>query len=118
METNNLEFNIKCCKMKSVGGYCPRPLEVVSDFLSKKWAISIIVTIGNFSKLRFNKLLDILEGITAKTLSERLKELEKEKIVKRKSYNEMPPRVEYSLTCKGKKLREVIYPLIVWAESR
>lgn len=117
METNKA-IQIDTCKMKSVKGYCPRPLEFASEFLSKKWTISIIITIGNFNKLRFNDLLKRLEGATAKTLSDRLKELEKEKIVKRKFYNEIPPRVEYSLTFKGKKLRQALYPLIIWADEQ
>lgn len=46
-----------CCGMKSLGGYCPKPLEQRAGYLNKKWTISIVVTIGNFSVLRFNDLL-------------------------------------------------------------
>lgn len=117
METNNtIQIDTKC-SMKSKNGFCPRPLEVASDFLSKKWTISIIITIGNFKKLRFNNLLERLERATAKILSDRLKELERKKIIKRKSYKEIPPRVEYSLTKKGIKLRDSLIPLIFWAEK-
>ena len=108
----------KCCKMKSINGYCPKPLESVSDYLSKKWTMSIIITIGNFGRLRFNDLLKRIEGATAKILSSRLRELEKEGVIKRESFNETPPRVEYLLTQKGKKLMEALYPLIHWAESK
>jgi DNA-binding HxlR family transcriptional regulator len=119
MVTNKtIQLDTDCCKMKSDDGYCPRPLETASEFLSKKWAISIIITIGNFGKLRFNELLTRLEGATAKTLTDRLKELEKEGIIKRKQYSEIPPRVDYSLTPKGKKLRESLLPLIKWADNR
>jgi len=118
METNNaIQINTSC-KMKSENGYCPRPLETASDFLSKKWTISIIITIGNFRKLRFNNLLERLGGATSKILSERLKELERERIIERKYYNEIPPRVEYSLTKKGIKLKNSLIPLISWAEKR
>lgn len=117
METNNT-IQTASCKMKSIKGYCPRPLETASNFLSKKWTISIIITIGNFGKLRFNNLLDRLKNATAKILSERLKELEKEGIVKRKFYNEIPPKVEYSLTKNGKKLMKSLHQLINWAEKR
>lgn len=113
----SVEFDANCCKMKSIKGYCPRPLESVSNFLSKKWTMSIIITIGNFRKLRFNDLLKRLEKVTAKTLSKRLKELEKEKIIKRKSFNVIPPKVEYSLTKKGKRLLKVLYPILHWAEK-
>jgi len=103
--------------MKSEEGYCPKPLESASSFLSKKWTISIIITIGNFDRLRFNDLLQRLGGATPKTLSERLKELEKEDVVKREAFAEIPPRVEYSLTDKGSELLEALHPLIHWAES-
>lgn len=96
-------------------GYCPQPLEVANSFLSKKWTISIITTIGNFKKLRFNDILNRVEGITGKTLAERLKELERLKLVKRIVYKEIPPRVEYELTSKGEKLMKVIVPLVKWA---
>lgn len=106
-----------CCKMKSINGYCPKPLESVSDYLSKKWTMSILITIGNFGRLRFNDLLKRIEGATAKIVSHRLKELEEESIITRTSFNEMPPKVEYSLTKKGQKLTKALLPLITWAES-
>lgn len=119
MESNNsYQKESKECKMRSATGYCPRPLETASAFLSKKWTISIIITIGNFKKLRFNDIERRLENITAKTLTERLKELELETIILRKVYSEIPPRVEYSLTKKGIRLMEAIIPLIKWAEKQ
>ena len=118
MESNNTyKTESKECKMRSATGYCPRPLETASAFLSKKWSISLVITIGNFGKLRFNDIERRLEGITAKTLTDRLKELVKEKIVKRKVYSEIPPRVEYSLTKRGLKLMKALIPLIRWAEK-
>lgn len=119
METDNaIKIDTNCCKMKSAKGYCPKPLESASSFLSKKWTISAIITIGNFKNLRFNDLRGRLGKITAKTLAERLKELEKEKIISRQSYHEIPPRVEYSLTKKGQALMKSLHPLIHWAEQR
>lgn len=119
METKStIKIDITYCKMKSARGYCPKPLESASGFLSKKWTISVIITIGNFGNLRFNDLRGRLENITAKTLTDRLKELEKEKIVSRQSYQEIPPRVEYSLTKKGHELMNSLLPLIHWAEHR
>ena len=75
MERNET-YQIKSngCAMVSGAGYCPKPLETVSGFLSKKWTISIIITIGNFDKLRFNDIEQRIAGITPKTLSDRLKE--------------------------------------------
>lgn len=99
-------------------GYCPQPLEVANSFLSKKWTISIIITIGNFNILRFNDILNRVQGITAKTLAERLNELKNLGLIKRIIYKEIPPRVEYELTHEGKKLMKAITPLIEWSLNK
>lgn len=118
-ETNmSTQTDTDCCRMKSLNGYCPKPLETASAFLSKKWTISLIVTLGNFKQLRFNNLKERLQYATAKTLSDRLKELEKEGIIQRRSYAEIPPRVEYSLTKKGRFLMQALHPLMHWAEQK
>lgn len=106
----------KGCRMKGQG-YCPRPLECAAAFLSKKWTLSILVTIGNFGKLRFNHVLGRIEGISQKILSERLSELEKQKLIRRTVFLEKPPRVEYDLTNKGKTLYKAVIPLMRWAEN-
>lgn len=118
MVTKQIQVDDKCCRMKSVKGYCPKPLESISGYLSKKWTMSIIITIGNFKILRFNDLLGRMEGATAKILSSRLRELEKEGVITRRAFNEIPPRVEYELTKSGEKLVNVLNPLIKWAERR
>ncbi|MBI4095976.1 MAG: helix-turn-helix transcriptional regulator [DPANN group archaeon] len=99
-------------------GYCPRPLEQAAVFLSKKWTLSIIVTIGNFGNLRFNDLLRRVDGITQKTLSERLKELEQYNLLTRQAFPEKPPRVEYSLTKNGYKVRRAVLPLLKLAGEK
>lgn len=118
METKQIQVDEKCCRMKSIGGHCPKQIESFSSYLSKKWSISIIMTIGNFERLRFNDLLDRLEKAKPKILSMRLKELEKARIIERFSYNETPPRVEYALTKKGKSLLKSLMPLIKWVENQ
>ena len=55
-----------------------------------------------------------MKGISSKTLAHRLKELEKDEILDRKAYNEIPPRVEYKLTKKGQELVESILNLLQW----
>jgi len=106
----------KGCKMKGKG-YCPRPLECAADFLSKKWTLSILITVGNFGSLRFNHIQGRVEGISAKILSERLSELEKKKLLTRTVFLEKPPRVEYGLTKEGTGLYNAIIPLMSWAEK-
>lgn len=97
---------------------CLCPLEGIIDVISKKWALLIINAIGNYGSLRFNKLMEELQGISPKTLADALKQLQKEGLIKRESFSEIPPRVEYSLTKDGEGLREAIIPILQWAASR
>lgn len=96
--------------------YCP--LEGVIDVISKKWALLIINAIGNYGSLRFNKLMEELHGISPKTLADTLKQLQNEQLLKRESFAEIPPRVEYSLTEDGRGLREAVVPILKWAATR
>ena len=96
--------------------YCP--LEGVIDVISKKWALLIINAIGNYGSLRFNRLIEELHGISPKTLADTLKQLQNEQLLKRESFAEIPPRVEYSLTKDGQGLREAVVPILKWAATR
>ena len=96
--------------------YCP--LEGVIDVIGKKWALLIINAIGNYGSLRFNKLMEELQGISPKTLADTLKQLQNEKLLKREAFAEIPPRVEYTLTQDGQGLREAVVPILKWAATR
>jgi len=105
--------------MYGEGGHlCFCPLKGVIDVISKKWALLIINALGNRGRLRFNGLMKELEGISPKTLSDTLKELQAEGLIRRESFAEIPPRVEYSLTNDGAELRRAIIPLLKWAATR
>ena len=97
---------------------CFCPLEGIIDVISKKWALLIINAIGNYGSLRFNKLMKELQGISPKTLADTLKQLQVENLLKRESFAEIPPRVEYSLTKDGEGLREAVIPILKWAANR
>ena len=97
---------------------CFCPLEGVIDVISKKWALLVINAIGNYGSLRFNKLTEELQGISPKTLADTLKQLQGEGLLNRKSFAEIPPRVEYSLTKDGEGLREAVIPILKWAATR
>ena len=86
--------------------------------ISKKWALLIINKLGVSGRLRFNDLMTELEGISPRTLSETLKELQGERLIDRESFSEIPPRVEYYLTDDGVTLRKAIVPLLRWASDR
>ncbi len=68
--------------------------------------------------MRYNELEKKLDKISPKTLADRLKELENANIIKRESFAEIPPRVEYSLTKEGGELRDAVMPLIKWISHR
>ncbi|MGI0042704.1 MAG: winged helix-turn-helix transcriptional regulator, partial [Nitrososphaeraceae archaeon] len=87
---------------------CLCPLEGVIDIISKKWALLIVNEIGNHVRIRYNDLMKEIEGISPKTLADTLKDLRKHNLVKRESFNEIPPRVDYTLTKDGEELRRAI----------
>jgi DNA-binding HxlR family transcriptional regulator len=97
---------------------CFCPIEGVIDVISKKWALLIVNTLGNFQVLRFNELEERLKGISPKGLSDTLSRLQGIGLVERRAYNEVPPRVEYRLTRDGVEFREAVVPLIRWAANR
>ena len=97
---------------------CFCPIEGVIDIISKKWALLIMNTLGNFQVLRFNELETKLKGISPKTLSDTLSKLQSIGLVERFAYNEVPPRVEYQLSDDGHEFRKAIVPLIEWAAKR
>ena len=94
------------------------PIQGVIDVVSKKWSLLIVGVLGNTSKMRYNEIMNELKGISPKTLADTLKQLHHAGIVNRQSFNEIPPRVEYSLTEDGEKLRDAIIPVINWAVDR
>ena len=109
---------------KETDNVCLCPLTSLRDVNSKKWPLLIINALGNCGTLRFNKrarvrkLMEALNGISPKTLSDTLKELQAEELIRRDSFAEIPPRVEYSLTKDGVELRKSIIPLLEWTANR
>ena len=97
---------------------CICPLEGVIDTIGKKWGLLIINELGNHGHLRFGELMQELKGISPSTLTSMLKDIEKEKLIHKEIFREIPPRVEYTLSIKGKELRECIIPLLKWATKK
>lgn len=83
------------------------PVARTAEIISGKWTLLIIRDLTTGTK-RFSELERSLVGISPKTLSERLVALEREGVLSRRTYAEVPPRVEYSLTEKGQALAGVI----------
>ncbi|WP_379136313.1 winged helix-turn-helix transcriptional regulator [Paenibacillus sp. sgz500958] len=89
----------------------PCPIAKTLDVIGTKWTFLIIRDLLIEGTLRFSELLKSMEGISPKTLSLRLKELEENGLLERKVYPEVPPRVEYTLTDKGKRLEGIFVEL-------
>src|SRR5579872_3031736 len=83
------------------------PVARTARIISGKWTLLIIRDLASGVK-RFNQLERSLQGISPKTLSERLRSLEEEGVIQRETFAEVPPRVEYTLTPKGRDLVNVI----------
>lgn len=81
--------------------------------IGSKWTILILFELCGGTK-RFGELQKNLSGISTKTLSERLKQLEKGGILSKKIYPVIPPKVEYSLTKKGESLKDIIDKMQEW----
>jgi DNA-binding HxlR family transcriptional regulator len=94
---------------------CPMTLGI--NILSGKWKLQIVWRIYKKEIVRFNELQKSLGNITTKTLTQQLRELEDERIVKRTVYAEVPPKVEYSLTDIGKTISPVLKSLCDWGEA-
>jgi DNA-binding HxlR family transcriptional regulator len=97
---------------------CLCPLEGVIDIISKKWALLIVNEIGNHGRIRYNDLMKEIQAISPKTLADTLKELARYGLINREAFNEIPPRVDYTLTKDGDELRQAIIPVLKWALSK
>ncbi len=97
---------------------CPCPCEGVIDIIGKKWVLCVLALLGNNGTMRFNQLAGGLQGISAKTLTDVLKDLQRTGLVKREAFPEIPPRVEYHLTREGRELTMLVAPLMAWADER
>ncbi len=84
--------------------------------LAGKWKLYIIWVLIQEETTRFNELQRKVKDISAVMLSKNLQELEHDKIVIRKQYNEVPPKVEYSLTDLGKKILPALEALDAWGQ--
>ncbi|KKN41777.1 hypothetical protein LCGC14_0719850 [marine sediment metagenome] len=93
------------------------PITTIIEVLSKKWTLLILRQLNGSSKKRFNELLKEVVNITPRTLSKRLKELIKIKVIKKRQFNEIPPRVEYKLTESGRELIKCFRYLDDWAKN-
>lgn len=91
------------------------PVRNVVARFSGKWAILILCVLSENETTRFNAIAKAIPDISPKVLTATLKNLEKDKLIRREVFAEIPPRVEYSLTDLGKSLMPHIENLLRWA---
>ena len=82
-----------------------------------KYKMVILYCLMEFQVVRYNELKRYIRTISHKTLSAALKELERDGLIRRKEYPQIPPKVEYSLSEKGGSLMEILDQLCVWGEQ-
>ena len=87
------------------------------SLISGKHKMFILYCLMEYEVVRFNELKRYLKNISDKTLSTNLKELESDRLIIRTEYPQIPPKVEYSLSDRGKSLMDVLDQLCVWGEK-
>ena len=92
------------------------PVEFTLKAIGGRWKVLILRELF-VDTCRFNQLHRALAGITQKMLTQQLRELESDGIIHREVYKQVPPKVEYSLTSKGRSLRSVLDAMHEWGEQ-
>ena len=93
------------------------PIRYILTIIGGKWKLPIICLLSSGMPTRYSIIKKKLGNITNVMLSQSLKELETEKMLHREQYNEVPPRVEYTLTEKGKSILPALEQLGTWARE-
>ena len=87
------------------------------SLISGKYKMTILYTLMEFGVVRYNELQRYIKGISYKTLSSSLKELETDRLIIRKEYPQIPPKVEYSLSERGKSLMPILDGMCEWGDK-
>ncbi|MDX2127934.1 MAG: helix-turn-helix domain-containing protein [Chloroherpetonaceae bacterium] len=104
--------DVKKC---SFDGLCP--VDVTMEVIGGKWKLKILYHLKSGVK-RFGELKRQISGITQKMLTQQLRELESDKVIERKVYAEVPPKVEYTLTKLGQSLSPVVHEMAKWGKEK
>lgn len=103
------EYKAEHCPCREI---CP--LQTALKRIGGKWKIPILCALSGEQGIRYNELMKKVQGITNTMLAASLKELERDGLITRVQYNEMPVRVEYLITEKSKELIPTLQMLAVW----
>lgn len=102
---------IASCRLEDTG------FNYTLSLINGKYKMVILYTLMEFGVVRFNEMKKYISSISYKTLSMTLKELEADGLVHREEYPQIPPKVEYSLTERGKTLIPILDALCAWGEK-
>lgn len=94
-----------------------KPFEYTLSLIGGKWKLHILFWLSKQEIMRYGEIKKALEKITHKMLSSQLKELEKDDLISRKEYPQVPPKVEYRLTDKGRSLMSVLEGMCQWGKQ-
>ena len=97
---------------------CSTGFSYTLSLISGKYKMTILYTLMEFGSVRFNEMKRYISGVSDKTLSIALKELEKDGLVHREMYPQVPPKVEYSLTETGRSLIPILDGMCEWVQGR
>ena len=104
----------RCISSESLGA---TGFSYTLSLISGKYKMTILYTLMEFGVVRFNEMKKYIGGISYKTLSTTLKELEADRLVHREEYPQIPPKVEYSLTERGKSLIPILDQMCEWGDG-
>jgi DNA-binding HxlR family transcriptional regulator len=92
-------------------------MEVTLKLIGGKWKLLLLYKLGEAGVMRYNELGRLHPKLTQKMLTQQLRELESDGLVDRKSYAQVPPKVEYSLTGRGRDLLPILEDMIDWGRA-
>lgn len=99
------------CQLENTG------FNYTMSLIQGKYKMFILYTLMEFGVVRFNEMQKYIGGITYKTLSSTLKQLESDRLIHREEYPQIPPKVEYSLTERGKSLIPILDQMCEWGDN-
>ena len=106
-----LDRCISDCRLEDTG------FNYTMSLIQGKYRMLILYTLGGFGVVRFNEMKKYIGEISFKTLSATLKRLEADGLVHREEYPQIPPKVEYSLTERGRSLIPILDQMCDWGEA-
>ena len=103
--------------LKSVESFDKTGFNYTMSLFTGKYKLTVLYAIYRHEVIRFNALQKYLNLLSHKTLSNTLKELEHDDLIIKKDYKKIPPKVEYSLSDKGKSFIPILYAMCDWGEK-